>query len=394
MSTNTDHEDEFIQILNSSNSTIKADLPCVMTVAGSDSSGGAGIEADLKTISAHGCYGLTVITALTAQNTKGVKQTYPVSDKSFISALLDANFQDIDIKVIKTGMLTSSDTISILCSKIKEYNFVGPIVVDPVMISTSGFVLLPSEAISDYIQNLFPLSFLITPNILEARFILSYLKKGYDTIAKFDSLDDVKEAAKILQKCGPQNVLIKGGHQVRTNEFKLVDNSSIPNTSESRTDYKVFDVLYLGKTDQFFLFESPYVESNNTHGTGCTLASAIASNLAKKQTISEAIENAITYVHGAILTAPEIGHGYGPINHSYKLLSLPFQSGHFVEYLINHPKVQKHWDNYVNHPFVHQIGENVLDIENFKYFLKQGMIIIVIFLFFFNFLLEIIHIIS
>lgn len=256
----------------------------VLTIAGSDSCGGAGIQADLKTFSAHGAYGMSVITAVTAQNTQGV---FAVEDISVgvIEAQIDAIFQDIEVHGVKIGMVSKSETIRAIANKIKEYKPIN-VVVDPVMISKSGFDLLKPEAKDTLKTELIPLAHLVTPNIPEAEVI---------TGIKINNIEEMKEAAKLIYKLGVKNVLVKGGH---------LEDSAI-------------DVLYDG--EEFYLYESQRIETKNTHGTGCTLSSAITSNLGNGMTVSEAISEAKKYITVAIENSFELGKGVGPTHHFYTL---------------------------------------------------------------------------
>ncbi|KAK9476671.1 pyridoxamine kinase [Lipomyces japonicus] len=279
-------------------------LPRVLTIAGSDSSGGAGIEADLKTITVHGCYGMTCITALTAQNTTGVKDIFPITSMTFIENALDAVFTDVGIDAVKTGMLASAETIKTVTKSLIKFN-AEKVCVDPVMISTSGSHLLPEEAISAYLTDLFPIAYIITPNLHEAQYIYK-ASTGKDF--KVASLQDAKNLARELKKLGPKYILLKGGHLPLTNDntHALTEALSV----------KVADILYDGT--EYYIVESNFIVTQNTHGTGCTLASSIASNLAKGFDTKRAINESIDYVHGAILDDLELGHGNGPINHLYK----------------------------------------------------------------------------
>lgn len=254
----------------------------VLTIAGSDSSGGAGIQADLKTFAALGTYGMSCICALTAQNTKGVTMVVntPVD---MVQAQLAAIYDDIPPKAVKTGMLSSAlivETVAHFLAAHKEI----PLVVDPVMVATSGAVLLEKEAIESYKQRLIPLATLITPNIPEAE-VLSKME--------IRNLEDMKEAAKRLMDLGPSAVLVKGGH--------LVEEAQ--------------DVLYDGKA--FHVFKGERIDTENTHGTGCTLSSAIAAGLAKGLPLEDAVGEAKIYMTGAIRRAvsDSVGHGHGPVHH-------------------------------------------------------------------------------
>ncbi|MCT4564338.1 MAG: bifunctional hydroxymethylpyrimidine kinase/phosphomethylpyrimidine kinase [Maledivibacter sp.] len=255
-----------------------------LTIAGSDSCGGAGIQADLKAFSALGTYGMSVITAVTAQNTKGVFDVQNISPK-VIAGQIQAIFDDIHVSAVKIGMVSEIETIKTIAKTLKEYDL-PPIVLDPVMISKSGYDLLNPEAKKTLIEVLLPMATLITPNLPEAEEILD---------CKIDNLEAMKEAAKKLHQLGPSYVLVKGGH--------LSDDAT--------------DVLYDG--NDFHLLKQTRIETKHTHGTGCTLSSAIAANLAKGLSIAEAVKKAKTYVTTAIKNGFSIGHGVGPTHHFYEL---------------------------------------------------------------------------
>ncbi|KAK9450301.1 Phosphomethylpyrimidine kinase-domain-containing protein [Limtongia smithiae] len=306
-------------------------VPRVLTIAGSDSSGGAGIEADLKTITVHGCYGLTCITALTAQNTTGVRSIH-ATPAEFVADMLDMDFIDVDVDAVKTGMLASRDTILTISQKLREYG-ARNICVDPVMISTSGAQLLPDSAVDAYISELFPLALIITPNLQEAQFLYSVANGGKSFAV--DSLDDAKALAVALHALGPKCVLLKGGHLPLLPTYRRATDAQAAAAQEKQI---VADVLYDGA--EFTIVESPFLVTKNTHGTGCTLScmfelncigiysidnitAAIASNLAKGRQVPAAVREAIAYVHGAIAHGVEIGHGNGPINHIHRTYIQP-----------------------------------------------------------------------
>lgn len=253
----------------------------VLTVAGSDSSGGAGIQADLKTFAALGTYGMSCICALTAQNTKGVTMVVntPVD---MVRAQLEAIFDDIPPKAVKTGMLSSAPIVEAVADFFSSHRV--PLVVDPFMVATSGAVLLEKEAIQSYKEKLIPLSTLITPNIPEAEVLSGMSIKNEE---------DMKKAARALMDLGPSAVLVKGGHSVE----------------DAR------DILYDGK--EFHVFSGKRISTENTHGTGCTLSSAIAAGLAKGLSLADAVGEAKKYMEGAIAKAAEdsVGHGHGPVHH-------------------------------------------------------------------------------
>ena len=256
-----------------------------LTIAGSDCSGGAGIQADLKTFSAHGVYGASVITSVVAENTSRVISVHnvPVNE---IEAQIDAVFEDIEIDSVKLGMLPTVEIISAVAAKLVQYKpkFV---VCDPVMIATSGDALSENNVAGAFIKYLFPLSDLITPNIVETETFLG----GY-----IDGVSDMEEAARILHEYGAKAVLVKGGD--------LGGENSV-------------DVLFDGK--EYAKLSSKRVDSPNTHGTGCTLSSAIAANLAFGQPLSEAVRNAKDYVTAAIENSYTVGKGHSPVHHFYKL---------------------------------------------------------------------------
>ncbi|MCI5726461.1 MAG: bifunctional hydroxymethylpyrimidine kinase/phosphomethylpyrimidine kinase [Clostridium sp.] len=259
-------------------------MKTVLTIAGSDCSGGAGIQADIKTITAHGLYAMSAITALTAQNTTGV---YGIMESSagFLKNQLDCIFSDIYPDAIKIGMVSSKELINVIAEKLKEEK-ANNVVVDPVMVATSGSKLLADDAIDVLINNLIPLATIITPNIPEAE-VLSNIK--------INSSDDMIKAAKIISKKYKGAILIKGGHELNTAN----------------------DLLF--KDGEYEWFYGERINNPNTHGTGCTLSSAIASNLAKGHTLSESVKNAKEYISGALKANLNLGKGSGPLNHCYNI---------------------------------------------------------------------------
>lgn len=256
----------------------------VLTIAGSDPSGGAGIQADIKTITAHKMYAMSVITALTAQNTTGV---YGIMDvpSNFVAQQLDCIFTDIVPDAVKIGMVSSSEIIHVIADKLIQYGAKN-IVVDPVMVSTSGGKLLSDEAIDALVSKLLPLGTVITPNIPEAKVLC-----GLDIKAQ----DDMTSAAQQIAKRYDVSVLIKGGH---------LESSAI-------------DLLFENGNLQWFTAQR--VKNPNTHGTGCTLSSAIACNLADGQDLSESIRCAKQYLTGALKAMLDLGKGPGPLDHTYGL---------------------------------------------------------------------------
>ncbi|KAK6524714.1 hypothetical protein TWF281_011614 [Arthrobotrys megalospora] len=346
--------------------------PRILTIAGSDSSGGAGIEADIKVITAHKCYGMTAMTGLTAQNTTGVVDIHPIP-ADFLRKTISAVLEDVGVDVVKTGMLTSAESISVVVEAIKKYDLKA-IVLDPVMISTSGSVLLPPDAISILCNSLIPLASLITPNLPEAQHLLSYYTnpEALWTAAlptdNISSMADVVDLAKRLQEQCSTAVLVKGGH------LPFLSDGSI---ARRQTDNAfVMDVLVLSN-GVVKIFNSPFINSKNTHGTGCSLASAIACNIALSQPLPTAISNARNYISGAIAASYPLGKGNGPINHVHNLYRLPYSKGQFFEYLITHPRVAAIWDEYVNHDFVKQIANGTLKTEKFVWYLEQDYLFLV-----------------
>ena len=259
----------------------------VLTIAGSDSGAGAGIQADLKTFAANGVYGLSVIVAVTAQNTLSVKNIFrlPIT---IIRDQIDSLFEDFDISVVKTGMLFDSEIIDTVSEKIKEYK-IEKLVVDPVMISKSGNNLLKDSGVDTLINKIIPLAFLITPNIDEASRLLNM---------SISNVKEMKDAAEKIYSLGCKNVLVKGGHL---------------ESSEAT------DILFDG--NNFYDFSCSRITTENTHGTGCTYASAIAANLAKGDDIRLSIKKAKVYLTNAIKEAKfnKIGNGHGPLDHFYTL---------------------------------------------------------------------------
>ncbi|KAI2630528.1 Phosphomethylpyrimidine kinase-domain-containing protein [Xylaria nigripes] len=333
----------------------------VLVVAGSDSSGGAGLEADQKVIAAHGCYAMTATTALTAQNTLGVDDIHLVPPE-FTRQQIDAVFMDIPPSVVKTGMLGSAETTRMLAQAFVDYK-VEKLVIDPVMVATAGAELLPSQAIDELRALLLPLTFILTPNIPEALLLLSGSGRKAPEIRR---VEDLEILARELKRLGPTWVLVKGGH------LPLMKDGT---AGESSGDV-VVDVL-LGPDGDAIRIENPWLASTNTHGTGCSLAAAIAANLAKGLDTVDAVRSACQYVHVAIRTAPGYGKGYGPLNHFHSTYMLPFAPGRFVEWLLSRPDVAPVWHRFTNHPFVLALGNGQLPLDSFKRYLIQDYLYLV-----------------
>jgi len=260
----------------------------VLTIAGSDSGGGAGIQADLKTIAANGCYGMTVITALTAQNTLGVTGIHAVP-VDFVRAQMDAVLSDIGCDAVKIGMLFSPELIRAVAEGLQRYG-VKKIVLDPVMVAQSGDKLLQDEAIDALKEYLIPLADIITPNLPEASVLLD---------REIRTSEAIGAAAVELAGLGCRSVLIKGGH-LETSDCD--------------------DCLYLSQEERMIILPGRRIATRNNHGTGCTLSSAIASFMAKGEGLEAAVHLAKDYITGAIMAgaAYSLGHGHGPVHHLYR----------------------------------------------------------------------------
>ncbi|MGL4673106.1 bifunctional hydroxymethylpyrimidine kinase/phosphomethylpyrimidine kinase [Cetobacterium sp.] len=256
----------------------------ILTIAGSDSCGGAGIQADLKAMSAQGVYGMSVITAITAQNTEGVFAVQEI-ELDMIKKQIEVLYNDIEISSVKIGMLSSSDIIKTVHETLKEFNAKN-IVIDPVMISKSGYYLLKQEAI-EALKDFLKIGTLITPNIPEAEVLASM---------KILTEDDMIEAGKKIKSFGSKNVLVKGGHR-----------------DDSCTD------ILITEDDRVIRFTGIRFETKNTHGTGCTLSSTIASHIGKGLEIEEAVKLGKQYIETAIQNSFSIGKGVGPVGHFVEL---------------------------------------------------------------------------
>lgn len=262
--------------------------PCVLTIAGSDSGGGAGIQADIKSISACGCYAASAITAITVQNTLGVQAVEPVSIP-IITGQICAVLDDIGANAIKIGMLHSQEVVRAVADTLRQYA-VRDIVLDPVMVSTSGHRLIEEDAIEALKQYLIPISRVITPNIPEAEILLG---------APIRQQVELPDAARDLAEKCQTSVLLKAGHL---------------------TEAQLVDVLYNREEGRVYTFPSQRIQTRNTHGTGCTMSSAFASFLAKGHSLADAAAGAKDYIDHAIQAGAEyeIGHGFGPVKHFYK----------------------------------------------------------------------------
>lgn len=376
----------------------KTDIPAVLTIAGSDSSGGAGIEADLKTFTAHGVYGLTCITALTAQNTNGVAAVVK-TPMDHLRKILDLNFDDFvegydgdaPLKVVKTGMLTD-EAVELLSQKIDYLNSKNiKLVMDPVMVATSGSKLVENNTIKLCLNTIIPNAYLCTPNFVEAEHL--WKATGQEPL-QIDTIAQFKDFVIRLQgelKCS--NLLVKGGHIPWLNGSRFKENSPLDMSNglsdsdfDSKQELEIVDVLYQAKDDVLVTFRSPYIHSEDTHGTGCTLASSISSNLAKNFSLQQAVTLSTHYIHmGMVSLHRKLGHGTGPLNHTVGVQTsvrnvlkgknyhseIQNHHGSLFQYFKNHDKVKENWKKYTQHAFVNKLANNNLPFQLFLYFLKQ-----------------------
>ncbi len=265
--------------------------PAVLTIAGSDSGGGAGIQADLKTFSALGCFGTSAITAITVQNTCGVSGIHSIPP-AIVQEQIRAVMDDIKPSSIKIGMVHSTELAQAIAEVLRNYAHV-PIVLDPVMVATSGDKLIEDNTISALTKELLPLAEVVTPNLDEAQILAGM---------RIHSPEEMKIAAGKILESGCKSVLLKGGHLQGP---------------------RLYDV-FLDQTGTEYVFEAPAIKSHNTHGTGCTLSSAIAAFLAQGQTMASALKNAKDYIHQAIESGKDVktGEGHGPLNHFFNPMKL------------------------------------------------------------------------
>jgi len=260
-------------------------MKTALTIAGSDSCGGAGIQADIKTMTMNGVYAMSAITALTAQNTTGVRAIQETTPE-FLKQQLDAIFEDIFPDAVKIGMVSSSELICVIADRLKYYKAKN-VVVDPVMVATSGSALMKTDAVQTLVKELLPIAALVTPNIPEAQ-VLSGLT--------IETKEDMVTVAKQIGDSYCCAVLLKGGHSINDAN----------------------DLLYAN--GEAVWFEGKRINNSNTHGTGCTLSSAIAANLAKGFTLAESVQRAKDYISGALAAMLDLGQGSGPINHAFMLV--------------------------------------------------------------------------
>ena len=260
-------------------------VPRALTIAGSDSGGGAGIQADLKTFTAFGVFGMSVITSVTAQNTESVLGIRDLPGE-FVELQIDAVLGDIGADAVKTGMLSNKEIVSAVSKKVREYG-VGKLVVDPVMISKGGESLIDAPARDQMVSELFGLACIVTPNIPEAEEL---------TRIKISSLSGMKRAAEAIKSMGPEYVLVKGGHLDKSPDC--------------------IDIFYDGKNH--YELKAPRIETRSTHGTGCTFSAAVCAALAGGSSPLDAVKQAKDYVTYAIMHSFDLGRGHGPLNHFWK----------------------------------------------------------------------------
>lgn len=385
-----------------------------LTIAGSDSGGGAGIQADLKTFTAFSVFGTSVLTALTAQNTRGV-QAISAVDPDFVVSQCDSVLEDIGADAVKTGMLFSAPIISAVAGRVKKHNL-GNLVVDPVMVSSSGHRLLDESAVEALATQLLPLATLITPNTVEAEVLVEFAGKGAGGqgqgtgTRKIDSVEGMKNAARTLHtQLGLKgSILLKGGHlpvsgslpgeTADTQVIRLPGPAPLDSNGPPMT---IVDLLYDGQS--FILYPKPYHRTRNLHGTGCTLSAAITAGFALGKPVKEAVEGALVYLNHAIASKVpfSVGTGaHGPVNHLHSIGALPVvqaEPAREVE-LVAKPQQQvpspisaeatalidrfiasckDEWSQFVDHEFVRKLGDGTLPVECFKHYLTQDYIYLI-----------------
>ncbi len=264
-------------------------MKLALTIAGSDSGGGAGIQADLKTFAARGVFGMSALTALTAQNTLGVQGVFEIPPE-FVALQIDSVVSDIGVDAVKTGMLSSAPIIAVIAAKVSQYQL-SPLVVDPVMVAKGGDLLLRDDARTALIELLLPLATVVTPNLHEAQVLCGF---------EIHTLAEMRQAARLIYGMGARNGVVKGGH--------------LPAESDA------IDLLYDGR--EFQEFRAARLQTHNDHGTGCTFASAIAAELAKGNEVPEAVRIAKDYLTRVLSASVNLqtGHGHGPMNHMALLI--------------------------------------------------------------------------
>ncbi|KAI9020628.1 thiamine biosynthesis protein (Thi-4) [Hyaloraphidium curvatum] len=365
--------------------------PTALTIAGSDSGGGAGIQADLKTFSAFGVFGTSVVAALTAQNTKGVQGVVAV-EPSFVEAQCESVLSDIGAGAVKTGMLFSAPIIGVVASQLRKHG-VARLVVDPVMVSSSGSRLLSEDAVAALAEDLIPLATVLTPNTPEAEVLLQQAGRPM----KIASVEDMKVAARAIREAfGPQYVLLKGGHlpvsDIASPEVDDVRTVFLPSPTpdakgQNGAASHVVDVLYDGQT--FVQYPKPHRRTRNLHGTGCTLSAAIAAGLALGKPVPEAVEAALVYLSKAIAPGKPFAVGtgaHGPVNHLHSITAVatlleapsapppaPWSAVGAGTDLASRliASCPAEWQFFVDHPFVRGMADGTLPPESFRHYMVQ-----------------------
>ncbi|KAG0051485.1 hypothetical protein BGZ83_003729 [Gryganskiella cystojenkinii] len=372
-----------------SNDTFPPHVPFkALTIAGSDSGGGAGIQADLKTFTSLETFGTSVITSLTSQNTLKVDGIHAVP-ADFVAQQLEAVLSDIGTGAIKTGMLCNAEIIAAISKTLRKFypegTSVPNLVVDPVMIASSGAALLDSSAIVSLIQEILPLCFILTPNVPEAEYILSKAKLDSPNFVlaseggKIDSLEAMKAAAKDLARLGSTIVLLKGGHLPFFKETGLAVPhellSSLDESSTAAQELELIDLIWDSRTGEFTELRKEFLRTSSTHGTGCTLSAAIAAYLAHGYEALDAIAKGADYVQSAIRDGLTVGAGKGCLNHFHHVVPRSiekptrFNPHPLTSYLLR--ACEKDWKDYTEHEFVRRIGDGTLPKESFIHYMKQ-----------------------
>ncbi|KAF9101749.1 hypothetical protein BGX29_005286 [Mortierella sp. GBA35] len=352
-----------------------------LTIAGSDSGGGAGIQADLKTFTSLETFGTSVITSITSQNTLAVDGIHPIP-AAFVAQQLEAVLSDIGTNAIKTGMLCNAEIASAVAKTLRKFypdskNPVPNLVVDPVMIATSGAALLDSNAIETLIQEILPLCLVLTPNVPEAEFILAKVQKTTGT--KIDSLDQMKVAAQELARLGPSIILLKGGHlPLYKSTGKAVPQElfdSISNLTVEMEELELVDLIWDSRSGVFTELRKDFLRTSSTHGTGCTLSAAIAANLARGLEAHAAITKATDYIQSAIRDGLTVGRGKGCLNHFHHVVprSIEKPTRYNPHPLTSHllQACKDDWEKYTQHAFVQGIADGTLPKESFIHYMKQ-----------------------
>lgn len=320
-------------------------MKTALSIAGSDSSGGAGIQADLKTMTMNGVYGMSAVTALTAQNTTGVFAIDTVSPE-FLREQIDAVFRDIPPDAVKVGMVSSPDLVDVIAERMSHYG-VKNLVIDPVMVATSGSALSSDETVVRLQEKLIPFARVITPNIPEGEVL---------TGMKIESKEDMERAAHLMNERFGCAVLLKGGHGLKDADDLLCEDGKLT------------------------WFKGERIDTDNTHGTGCTLSSAIASNLAKEMDLPDAIRRAKDYLSKALDTGLNLGEGCGPLNHIFALTETESDDQNPSEQSLSEKmldRVADLWESYSVHPFVLGLRDGTLDREKFRRYIVQDYLYLV-----------------